>query len=55
MLLFGYLGETGKLDRKMSITLGFVFFAITFKLIYRYAKKSTVGKKIFNILYGHLK
>ena len=50
MLLFGYLGETGKLDRKKSIPLGFAFFAITFKLVYRYAEKSTVGKKIFNIL-----
>jgi hypothetical protein len=50
MLLFGYLGQTGKLDRKTSLTMGFAFFAITFKLIYRYAEKSTVGKKIFNIL-----
>ena len=50
MLLFGYLGETGKLDRKTSIPLGFVFFVITFKLIYRYAEKSTVGKKIFNVI-----
>jgi hypothetical protein len=50
MLLCGYLGETGKLDRKTSLTTGFVFFAITFKLVYRYAEKSTVGKKLFNIL-----
>lgn len=50
MLLFGYLGETGKLDRKTSLPMGFIFFALTFKLVYRYAKKSTVGKKLFNVL-----
>jgi hypothetical protein len=51
MLLFGYLGEKGVIDKKISITLGFVFFANTFNIIYKnYAVKSTEGKKIFNII-----
>jgi len=51
MLLFGYLGEKNKIDKKISIILGFIFFAITFNLIYKkYAVKSTIGKKIFNII-----
>lgn len=50
MLLFGYLGEKNKIDKKISIILGFIFFAITFNLIYGYAVKSTIGKEIFNVL-----
>ena len=51
MLLFGYLGEKNIIDKKISITLGFIFFAITFNLIYKnYAINSIEGKKIFNIL-----
>jgi bacteriorhodopsin len=51
MLLFGYLVEKKKIDKKVGITIGFVFFAITFHLIYKnYAIHSTVGKKLFNIL-----
>jgi hypothetical protein len=50
MLLFGYLGEKNIIDRKIAITIGFVFFAFTFKLIYGYAVKSTIGKKLFNVL-----
>jgi hypothetical protein len=51
MLLFGYLGENNKLDKKIAIPLGFVFFAITFNVIYKeYAIKSVQGKKIFNII-----
>jgi len=51
MLLFGYLGEQNIIDKKISIPLGFIFFGITFKLIYEnYAIKSDKGKQIFNIL-----
>jgi hypothetical protein len=50
MLLFGYLGEKNKINKKISIIMGFVFFAITFNLIYGYAVKSTTGKKIFKVL-----
>jgi hypothetical protein len=51
MLLFGYLGEKNKINKKIAIPLGFVFFANTFNIIYKnYAIKSTEGKKIFYII-----
>jgi len=51
MLLFGYLGEKNRINKKIGIPLGFIFFAITFNIIYEnYAIKSTNGKKIFNII-----
>ena len=52
MLLFGYLGETGKLNKMISIPIGFVFFFLSFKLIYqRYAIKSKLGVILFKILF----
>lgn len=51
MLLFGYLGETNKLDKNKSIIIGFFFFFLNFKLIYdNYAKKSKKGKNLFYFL-----
>jgi len=50
MLLFGYLGERNIIDKKVSVSIGFLFFANTFNLIYKYASKSTNGKKIFTII-----
>ncbi len=42
MLLFGYLGEKNRINKKIGIPLGFIFFAITFNIIYEnYAIKST--------------
>ena len=35
MLLFGYLGEKGIINKKVSIPLGFLFFANAFNLIYK--------------------
>jgi len=34
MLFFGYLGEIGVMDLKLSTTIGFIFFGITFYIIY---------------------
>lgn len=52
MLLFGYLGETNIMDKRLSIPLGFVFFFLTFKLIYsEYAKYSLNGKKLFYFIF----
>lgn len=52
MLLFGYLGETNIIDKRISIPLGFVFFFLTFKLIYNeYAKYSVNGKKLFYFIF----
>lgn len=50
MLLFGYLGETEVLPKYLSITIGFVFFYLSFKIIYDYAKKTEEGKKLFYFL-----
>jgi len=53
MLLFGYLGETKVIDNFSSLTLGFIFFGITFYTIYNdYAIKSSIGKTYFNFLFG---
>lgn len=51
MLLFGFLGETGIIDKRIGITIGFIFFYLSFDLIYReYGKKSDMGKKLFTFL-----
>lgn len=51
MLLFGLLGELQIIDNKLAVTIGFVFFYLTFKLIYdKYAKKTKEGMKLFNFL-----
>ena len=48
MLFFGYLGEIGIIDIKLSLTLGFLFFGITFYIIYKnYAVKSKNATKLF--------
>ena len=52
MLMFGYLGETGVMDKKIAIPLGFVFFFLSFKLIYEeYAVHSKLGKLLFKVLF----
>ena len=51
MLLFGYLGETGRIDKKISIPIGFGFFYLSFKNIYdNYAKYTELGKGLFKFL-----
>ena len=35
MLLFGYLGEAGLINKRVSIPIGFIFFFMSFELIYR--------------------
>lgn len=52
MLLFGFLGETGILPKYTSITIGFVFFFMSFKLIYQeYAVNSKLAIVLFKILF----
>jgi len=52
MLLFGFLGETGILPKYTSITIGFVFFFMSFKLIYQeYAVNSKLAMVLFKILF----
>ena len=51
MLLFGYLGETNKLNKELSICIGFVFFFFLLKLfMMNMPKKSVLGKKLFTLL-----
>ena len=48
MLIFGYLGETDKINKIFSLTFGFFPFILYFWLIYEnYAKYSDFGKKLF--------
>ena len=51
MLLFGLLGELNIIDKKIAIPIGFIFFYLSFKLIYdEYAHKTEGGKKLFAFL-----
>ena len=51
MLLFGYLGETKILNKELSIAIGFIFFYMSFKIIYYdFAIKSKLGQKLFKAL-----
>ena len=51
MLLCGFLGEAGIIDKRIGIPMGFVFFYLSFDLIYQeYAKESELGKKLFTFL-----
>ena len=53
MLLFGYLGETGRINMNISLTFGFTFFAMSFHTIYNeYAIYSDIGKKMFNFIFS---
>jgi bacteriorhodopsin len=50
MLFFGFMGESGKLDKKLSVSVGFVFFYLSFNEIYSYAKQTEKGTNLFNFL-----
>ena len=53
MLLFGYLGETGRISKTMSLTIGFIFFGIAFHTIYNeYAIYSENGKNMFKFIFS---
>ena len=52
MLLFGYLGEIGVMDMKLSLILGFIFFGMTFYTIYKnYAVYSNNAMKLFYFIF----
>lgn len=51
MLIPGYLGEIGLLNRYIATTIGFMFFYISFTVIYKnYAKYSELGKHLYTFL-----
>jgi bacteriorhodopsin len=51
MLLSGYLGDIGKIDKNISIFLGFMFFILLFYFIYAYYIKDQ-NNKANNIIYA---
>jgi len=52
MLLFGYLGEIGAIDMTSSLSLGFLFFGMTFYTIYtKYAMNSKNAMKLFYFVF----
>ena len=51
MLLFGYLGETNKLDMSISVPIGFVFFALSFYTIYTNYTTTPEAIQLFNFLF----
>jgi hypothetical protein len=52
MLAFGYLGETGVIDRYTASVLGTACFARSFYLLYKeFADKSIIGKQLFPVLF----
>jgi len=52
MLAFGFLGETGTLDRYTALALGTACFARSFYVLYKeFADKSLIGKQLFSILF----
>jgi len=52
MLAFGFLGETGTLDRYSALALGTACFARSFYVLYtEFADKSLIGKQLFSILF----
>tara|TARA_Y100000746_G_C15458215_1_gene430218 strand:- start:956 stop:1630 length:675 start_codon:yes stop_codon:yes gene_type:complete len=55
MLLFGFLGEIGILPLYISVSIGIIFFMMSFKIVHKYANKTEKGKNfgtLFTILWG---
>ena len=49
--MIGLLSELNIIDKKIAIPIGFIFFYLSFKLIYdEYASKTGGGKKLFLFL-----
>lgn len=51
MLLFGYLGERGIIDKSLGFILGFIFFLMAFNIVYKFAKQSKNGRYLYSILF----
>ena len=51
LVFLRYAGKTKAIPKMVSIGIGFVFFYLSFELIYReYASKSELGTKLFKVL-----
>ena len=52
MLVFGFLGEIGIINKYISIPIGFIFFLSNFYIIYqRFGKLNQKTKKLFYVLF----
>ena len=52
MLLFGYMSETGKINKYLGISLGFIAFFGVFYIIYEnYGNKTESGAKLFYFVF----
>lgn len=52
MLLFGFLGELGYLDRNIALLLGTIFFLLSFQIIYEYyANLDEDNKPLFYFIF----
>jgi bacteriorhodopsin len=51
MLIMGYLGEAQYIQKLYSFSIGFIFFFLSFYLLYvQFANKSINGKRVFYII-----
>lgn len=52
MLLFGYLAESNILKKSIAIPIGFIFFGLSFYIIWsKYARFTNFGSNIFYLLF----
>ncbi len=52
MLIFGYFGEANHMDKKWSISIGFIFLLLNFYLIYKeFGEKTKIGKIMFTFMF----
>ena len=52
MLLFGYMGETDRLNKYIGIPLGFImFFGVFYVIYHNYAVKTQSGKNLFYFVF----
>lgn len=51
MLFFGYMGETGKMNKWVSVSLGSVFFLLSFYEVKQYADETEEGKMLYNVMF----
>ncbi len=52
MLIFGYLGEANHIDKKWSISIGFIFLFLNFYLIYKeFGEKTKIGTIMFAFMF----
>ena len=55
MLMFGYLGEKQIINLYLSNTIGFIFFGLSFYIIYKeyaYTENTTeINKTLFNVMF----